>query len=128
MRLVLIVLLSLSISLRCKGQRVDSTQIIHKMIIGTWIDVDSPNHIMSISVDTVRMDNDCWKYKIKIEPSHGKREDGQYWFGFSFHNCNEHLMQYMGNIMTDSTYIGFYDATEDTSVTNSETFVFKKEK
>lgn len=127
MRLLLIAILSLILPLGGKAQGIDSTQIIHKMIIGTWVDVDSPNHILTISADTLRMGNDCWVYKIKLEkPRNGKVKKGEYWFGFSFHNCNEHLMQYMGNIMTDNSYIGFYDGTEDTSVTNSETFVFKR--
>lgn len=129
MKFLLLVILSLILALGCKGQRIDSTQIIHKMIIGIWVDVDSPDHIMTISADTVRMDNDCWVYKIKLEkPRNGKIKRGEYWFGFSFHNCNENLMQYMGNIMTDSRYMGFYDGTDDTSMTHSESYVFKKKK
>ncbi len=131
MRLLLIVLLSFSISLRCKAQRLDSIQIIHKMIIGTWIDVDSPDHIMTISADTVRMDNDCWVYKIKLEkPRNGKVKRGEYWFGFSYHNCNEQLMQYQGNIMTNNTctYMKYYDDTEDSTLNLAETFVFIRKK
>jgi hypothetical protein len=97
------------------------------MIIGTWVDIDAPEHIWIISSDTVKTEGQCWIYKVKIEqPRNNKKIKGQYWFGFSYHNCNEQSIAYFGNISIDSIYMKCYDSTQDTSLTNSETFVFKR--
>jgi hypothetical protein len=131
MKAVSIIILSLFISISGVGQTTnDSIKRIHTLIMGTWVDVDGPNHIMTISDDTVKEEGGfCWIYKIQVESARNNiKKRGQYWFAFSYHNCDEQFIQYSGGISVDDDYMRFYDGTADTSIVHSETFVFKRKR
>ncbi|HXP49888.1 MAG TPA: hypothetical protein VN922_08045 [Bacteroidia bacterium] len=101
----------------------DTLNQLHRMIIGTWVDVVSPNNIWSISTDSIRNSN-CWTdYFINLENVTSNKETVTYWFGIDYLKCGEKdntNREYFGNISINDTYMSFHDFDSET------TFVFKK--
>jgi hypothetical protein len=121
MKIFFTLLLVLIMSFGCKAQKNDTVEVIHNLLIGTWVDVDNPDHIWAISKDTIRTEITCWsKYKIDIEHHAGARTQGLYWFGLSYQYCGETFRLVIENISLDNTYMKFHDND------NGVTYQFKR--
>jgi hypothetical protein len=109
------------ISFGCCAQSSDTAEIIHKSLIGTWIDVDEPGHQWAITKDTIRTEVTCWvKYTISKERHPGPFVPGVYWFGLSYQYCGENWRIKIENISLDGTYMKFHD------LDNGVTYQFKR--
>lgn len=109
------------LSFGCKAQKNDTVEIIHNLLAGTWVDVENPDHIWSISKDTIRTEITCWaKYKIDIEHHQGVKTAGIYWFGLGYQYCGEAFRLHIDNISLDKNSMNFHDND------NGVTYRFKR--
>lgn len=116
--------LLLVISFGCRAQSNDTVEIIHKLLVGTWVDVESPTHQWTITYDTIKTEITCWvKYKIdKEKRPPGPDTPGVYWFGMGYQYCGETFRLYIENISLDANFMKFHD------LDNGVTYQFKRKK
>jgi hypothetical protein len=110
MRIFFTLFIIFALSFGCRAQSMDTAEIIHKLLVGTWVDTKDPDHQWTISKDTIKTEMACWvKYLINKERRPGPFVPGVYWFGLSYQYCGETFRLNIENISLDNSSMKFHD-------------------